>query len=995
MTQKSSRMLMRLLGGVPVLLVVVALLLPPAFVARSEPPPAAPQTFGPEAIWNPPPGVEDETDGDCQFPPTDPEKCTIAFMRRAGASRQAIAFAELTHGQYMIGFRELGLVDFALIEDPYFHPNMGSYKSALINGHPSIVWLDGQGLVPPDDLDRANLSESLPRALSAESVEAVEANQQGGPRYVVRLRLLLPCDRCPDSLRVAYDFLPDGTFVGAILLPAQSDVPPAPSGPVTIQPALSFGGHTYTVEYESTGSYRAADANLFFAGTADVFSQHGITRLIVRQDGTPVTDAALLREVFLRYSAAYLLYERSSTEPPSSVWADLLDDLHKVTLNPAFLVQKAGALFTTREDETLEALRAMLSTQKAPDWLEQVAAGTGEAAGQGNQALGAFQATLDAMKYSNFDSVRRDEQAVRALLEDWRPISEQGTSFIEVGGDRVHLTNALELLPLLVRMVFVADLNHDRAGWLQTYAASEAGDAGLDADQLSAAQRAGAEFQNAWFQRADVLRSFVHEKSGELAVALGAKELSSRLVAWSCNKFGLLHTWPSWFGQAVSGVGLGLALGDLLFGMDDLYHNFTVAERAYELYQRFRTGRRALRDAAAAGGKATYDGDLAERYRVAFVLETLAGVQAERSYGDGVRARVGNGWLDYLSPIAWFKGSEWEQAVAGIRKRADQDEKLAELYAGHPPFVEVAVTLAGGVPATAATAVPTPPPVSGIPPELQTAIAVVQTATAMAAQPTPTPHATKQLAIAIAIVQTATAEAPRAPTARLGQTRTRPSDGMLMVYVPAGEFRMGRNGHALETPAHLVTLNDFWLDQTEVTNAQYRKCIDAGKCATSIYADDSRYNRDAQPVAGISPDEADAYCRWAGARVPTEAEWEYAARGRAGHEYPWGDGWETRRANTNDGGAGTLLPVGSYPDGVSWCGALDMAGNVWEWVADFCGYYSADPQVNPSGPGSGQCRIMRGGSWLDGPGFARGASRGWLVETPGFLFRGVRCAREN
>jgi len=251
-----------------------------------------------------------------------------------------------------------------------------------------------------------------------------------------------------------------------------------------------------------------------------------------------------------------------------------------------------------------------------------------------------------------------------------------------------------------------------------------------------------------------------------------------------------------------------------------------------------------------------------------------------------------------------------------------------------------------------------------------------------------------------------------------------------MVYVPAGEFIMGssdadvdsalalcneyygdcqRSWFEDEQPRHTVYLDAFYIDKTEVTNAQYRACVEAGACDTpsdTTYYDDANYAQ--HPVVFMSWNDADVYCRWAGKRLPTEAEWEKAERGTDGWIYPWGNAFDGSKLNfcdancpydwkdasTNDGYAHTS-PVGSYPAGASPYGALDMAGNAWEWVADWYNshYYSQSPGRNPPGPDSGEKRVLRGGSWFIGPGSGRGADR--QGDNPDIQNNdvGFRCAR--
>ena len=236
------------------------------------------------------------------------------------------------------------------------------------------------------------------------------------------------------------------------------------------------------------------------------------------------------------------------------------------------------------------------------------------------------------------------------------------------------------------------------------------------------------------------------------------------------------------------------------------------------------------------------------------------------------------------------------------------------------------------------------------------------------------------------------------------ETWSRPADGMVMVYVPAGEFIMGSpdgEGYDQEHPQHRVYLDAYWIDRTEVSNAQYRQCVDAGTCevAPGWMRDDM--NDDEQPVAGVTWYDAHIYCEWADARLPTEAEWEKAARGTDGRTYPWGNSEpDCTKANYWDkenGCLGIAAAVGSYPAGASPYGALNMAGNMWEWVADWYDkyYYGNSPARNPQGPDSGEERVLRGASFMPPSYMVRCAYRNKYNPTYMYGAVGFRCARSS
>jgi formylglycine-generating enzyme required for sulfatase activity len=227
-------------------------------------------------------------------------------------------------------------------------------------------------------------------------------------------------------------------------------------------------------------------------------------------------------------------------------------------------------------------------------------------------------------------------------------------------------------------------------------------------------------------------------------------------------------------------------------------------------------------------------------------------------------------------------------------------------------------------------------------------------------------------------------------------------DGAPMVLVPAGTFTMGGEGwDADEKPPHLVSLNAFYIDTYEVTTARYGAFMrETGRDQPSKWKDVNPATDAERPVVGVTWHDADAYCRHYGKRLPTEAEWEKAARGTDGRRFPWGHEEPTRR-HANFGatwnGYETLLPVGSLEAGKSSYGAYDMAGNAWEWVADWYDmkYYVHSPDRNPTGPARGGSKVARGGSWYNMLYDLRSTNRNFLAPSSTLFDLGFRCLQES
>jgi len=230
-----------------------------------------------------------------------------------------------------------------------------------------------------------------------------------------------------------------------------------------------------------------------------------------------------------------------------------------------------------------------------------------------------------------------------------------------------------------------------------------------------------------------------------------------------------------------------------------------------------------------------------------------------------------------------------------------------------------------------------------------------------------------------------------------------------MKLVASGSFWMGCNDGVDtqcsddEKPYHKVTLSAYYMDMTEVTQSEYKKCIDAGECDTPT-CDWNPTGTPNRPVVCVNWTQAGEYCTWAGKRLPTEAEWEKAARGTDGRKYPWGNEDATCEYAVMDDGTGngcgtdsTWEVCGKSPAGDSPYGLCDMSGNVWEWVSDWydSGYYTNSQASNPTGPVSGSHRVLRGGSFFfsDGYDFLRASFRFAASPSVYAYNLGFRCAR--
>ena len=298
---------------------------------------------------------------------------------------------------------------------------------------------------------------------------------------------------------------------------------------------------------------------------------------------------------------------------------------------------------------------------------------------------------------------------------------------------------------------------------------------------------------------------------------------------------------------------------------------------------------------------------------------------------------------------------------------------------------------------------------------------------------TPVPRATLAPPLALANTPRLTntplppTETPTPAASPTPEQRITDTFGVPMALVEAGVFQMGsKRGAVDEMPLHEVLLAAFYIDQYEVTNTRYQECVTAGNCTAPAtlsstthpsYYDNPEFAD--YPVIYVSYPMAQAYCTWRGGRLPSEAEWEKAARGAEGRIFPWlppqegasgsiadlqkaadcsfANFWDSERGGDRPNCVGDVAPVGGYEKGASPYGVFDLAGNVWEWVQDWYseGFYKESPAENPTGPADGDLRVVRGGSFSNGVMTIRSTTRGRNLPNKGYNYVGFRCVREQ
>ena len=214
---------------------------------------------------------------------------------------------------------------------------------------------------------------------------------------------------------------------------------------------------------------------------------------------------------------------------------------------------------------------------------------------------------------------------------------------------------------------------------------------------------------------------------------------------------------------------------------------------------------------------------------------------------------------------------------------------------------------------------------------------------------------------------------------------------------PGDLFSTDRHALGPENPAHNVEIDSFYIDTHEVSHGNYMEFVKTNKAKKPLFWNNPNFNNEKQPVVGISWKEAQSYCTWKGGRLPTEAEWEKASRGKRSVDYPWGnEPPDSTKLNFNQEIKKTT-PIGSYEAGKSDYGVYDLAGNVSEWIYDWhlAEFYLFSPKRNPTGPKKGQYKVIRGGNWRNNPEDVKMVYRNATIPSIRKKTLGFRCARSK
>lgn len=454
----------------------------------------------------------------------------------------------------------------------------------------------------------------------------------------------------------------------------------------TVYPGLEYQGVRYLVHYFTTGDYSNITSRFIYVLSETFLENQSITGMLVTADGYVVEDEDTIRNVLALYRAAYYLYEEANSDWLGYVPDGLADEMHTL----ASITQFITLNFPDEYDDTAEALRQMFSSRlAAPPPMEEFGSAVADLAEDGQSVVGAVDSILENTRFSNNKSVRLAGDAIRESFSDWYILPEEGSQ-VSLAGKVIHLSNGLKLISLGSDLMWLTEIQSDRADWLVHYQGFASGEATLSPDQSLAASTVITESENQWAQRVNLIIDFVEDEAFDWLVAVGEDVLVKEWTKYAFNKYGTRIVGHIMAGLA-SNVLLGITIGNLIYGLDDVNECFWLGIRMDDLRARFRAGRIGLEEQVRIQSVPYYDGELSEDYRSAYMLESLAAARMLSSYADGVDATVRDGLTALINPIKWFVGDDWQEAAQELRELSVQSEQEAEDNVGHPAFIDAAV----------------------------------------------------------------------------------------------------------------------------------------------------------------------------------------------------------------------------------------------------------------------------------------------------------------
>ncbi|MCU0487119.1 MAG: hypothetical protein MUC85_13525 [Anaerolineales bacterium] len=454
----------------------------------------------------------------------------------------------------------------------------------------------------------------------------------------------------------------------------------------TLYPGLEYMGSQYLLHYFTTGDYNETTSRFINAFSESFQESHAITGLLLTANGNVVQDEDIIRNILALYRSAYYLYEERNPDWLGYVPDGMGDEMHTLATITSFTTLS----FPNETNDTAEALRLMFSSRvAAPGLIQEVGEFVADKVEEGLPTVDAVDLALTNYRFSNNKSVRLAGKSMKESLYDWHILPDD-RSKASLAGKVINVANGLKLIPLAADLFWLTEIQRDRADWLAHYQTYASGEAALSYNQSEAAALVSIEAENNWAQRVNIIREFVVDEALDWLVDHTVDDLVRSWTKFAFKKYGTRIVGHVVAGLATNAL-LGITIGNLIYGFEDVNECFWLGIRMDDLRSRFRTARVGLEDAVRIQSVPYYDGTLSERYRSAYMLESLAAARMLSSYADGVDATVRDGLTALINPIKWFVGDDWQEAAEGLRELSVQAEQTAEDNVGHPAFIDTAV----------------------------------------------------------------------------------------------------------------------------------------------------------------------------------------------------------------------------------------------------------------------------------------------------------------